>query len=216
MSKQNGNSPGFNTVALDQKSRAAQEAFLDAVATGDTEKLAKIPLEEQRALVNCRDMRGGHMQRTALIYASQNGREDIVRHLLSLGADVNIKDEDGWSALTAAVANGALWALGVLLDSHADINNRDREGWTPLMEALNRDREGIALMLIARGADLRPVNGDGMTAMDMAQDLGLEKAAEAMAPILQKLDTDASVAAMRGGTARRISAPSPARFRKAG
>lgn len=216
MAKHKSNSSGFNTRALDQKALKAREDFLDAIAKGDTEKLNKISLENQRSFVNYRDPRPTHMERTALIYASQNGREDLVRHLLSLDADIDMKDSFGWSALTASVTNKTTWVMEVLLESNADIDSRDNEGWTPLMEALNRDREDIALRLLEKGAGVRPRNNDGMTAMDIAQDKKLEQIVKAIAPILQDMDTQASVSAMRHGTPRKISAPAPARFRKTG
>ena len=216
MPKQNSNSYDFNSRTLDQKGLRAREDFLEAVAKGEEEKLALIPLEDQRAFVNYRDPRSAHSRRTALMYASLNGHENMARHLIALGADPDMKDSDGWSALTFAVAYNRQDIAGMLLDAQADINSRDNEGWTPLMEAIGRDSQKIALFLIERGADVTPRNNEGMTALEMSQDLVRNKVTEALLPIVQKLDTDAAVDAMRAGTSRKVSAPAPAKFRKAG
>lgn len=216
MPKQNSNSYDFNSRSLDQKGLRDREAFLDAAATGDEEKLKAFPPEDQRKFANYRDPRPSHSRRTALIYASQNGHDGVIRHLLGLGADPDIKDTDGWAALTVAVANNRRGIVEILLDGKADINTQDNGLWTPLMEAINRGSEDIALLLIQRGADLRLRNEEGMTALDLAQDFQLQKTINTLAPILQKLDTADSVRVMRTGTARKVSAPSPARFRKAG
>lgn len=216
MAKQNSNSYGFNFRTLDQKSLRAREAFLDAVAKGDDEKLNQISPEDQRAFVNYPDHRSGNMHRTAIIYASQNFKHDLVKHLIGLGADVNARDAEGWSALNVAVSNGDIWLIETLLDNKADINIRDNEEWTPLMEAIQHGLETVAGLLLERGADVRPRNNEGMRALDMAVDFGHDKIANLIRPIQQKLDTDDSVIAMRSGTKRKINAPAPARFRKAG
>ena len=67
---------------------------------------------------------------------------DIVRLLIEAGAEVNVVDRDGHSALVYAIvkqswiqAERQLEGMQMLIDSGADVNCRDREGVTPLEHA---------------------------------------------------------------------------------
>jgi ankyrin repeat protein len=44
--------------------------------------------------------------RTSVMYASRNGRKEVVQVLLAAGADVEVKDNDGWTALMWASLRG--------------------------------------------------------------------------------------------------------------
>lgn len=41
-----------------------------------------------------------------MIIASESGHDDIVKYLIDKGADLNIKDGEGYTALLKAVLNG--------------------------------------------------------------------------------------------------------------
>ncbi len=60
-----------------------------------------------------------------------------VRRLVGSGADVNARDENGWTALMRAslLNNSNKEVIQVLIDSGADVNARDKNGWTALMFA---------------------------------------------------------------------------------
>lgn len=52
--------------------------------------------------------------------------------LLNTGADVKIKDNNGWTPLHAASSNGHLEVVKLLLDNRSDIIVANEGGWTPL------------------------------------------------------------------------------------
>ena len=65
---------------------------------------------------------------TALHWASDKGRLDVVRELLKAGANVNAVDEDDWTALHLASNNGHLDVVRELLRAGADPTLKNKEG----------------------------------------------------------------------------------------
>ena len=71
--------------------------LMNAVLRGDSREVKT--LLAKRAFVNAKDEYSG---RTPLIMATVNGHIEIVRTLLDRGADVSVKDADGWTAVMFA------------------------------------------------------------------------------------------------------------------
>lgn len=57
--------------------------------------------------------------------ASAKGRSALVRELLTHGADPNLEDNDGWSALLNAAKEGYVDIVLQLLEHNAAIDHRD-------------------------------------------------------------------------------------------
>lgn len=57
--------------------------------------------------------------------ASAKGRSTMVRELLTHGADTNLEDNDGWSALLSASKEGYVDIVLQLLEHNAAIDHRD-------------------------------------------------------------------------------------------
>ena len=57
-----------------------------------------------------------------LISSSENGKEDIVKALLEVGANVNQTDSDNNTALIKATENGHNKIVKLLIDNRADVN----------------------------------------------------------------------------------------------
>ncbi|XP_026281843.1 myotrophin [Frankliniella occidentalis] len=64
--------------------------------------------------------------RAPIHYAADYGQEDVIRYLVSKGADVNAKDKHGISVLLAAVWEGHTSCVKLLLEKGAS-----KEGTTP-------------------------------------------------------------------------------------
>ncbi len=121
---------------------------------------------------------------TPLMNAAGNRNVDAVKILVAKGAKVNAVSKTeglpkiqtgtvefgGWTPLLMASAFGPPESVKVLLDAGARIDAQDYRGFTPLMLAVSTDRydRRIVDMLMAHGADLRPTNHDGETALDWA------------------------------------------------
>ncbi|KAH7555126.1 hypothetical protein BM1_07787 [Bipolaris maydis] len=67
--------------------------------------------------------------------AAMRGHDTILKLLLDHGADVDLLNSDGRTALHFAVAYGSVPATMVLLEAQTNVNIQDNWGWTPLHEA---------------------------------------------------------------------------------
>jgi len=76
-----------------------------------------------------------HRGWTALIHASAFGHQDLVCYLLDHGADINIKDKCGISAVDRACEMGHLEVLDLLLSRGGNPLTTSRHGVTSLMWA---------------------------------------------------------------------------------
>jgi ankyrin repeat protein len=74
---------------------------------------------------------------TPLMYAARDGAIDAVRALADAGADLNLADPVGTTALTLAILNGHFDTAVALLEKGADPNVADDNGMTPLYAAVD-------------------------------------------------------------------------------
>jgi ankyrin repeat protein len=89
----------------------------------------------------------------------------LVRDLLALGADPDVRDEDGRTPLFSAVLGGSIGLAGLLLEAGADVNARDSQGFSPLHYAAQEDLPEMARLLIAKGADVNAQDEDGASVL---------------------------------------------------
>ena len=132
----------------------------------------------QGANPNLKDWRSAD---TPLIYAIKflwpNKARPIVSLLLAAGADVNIKDGQGMTALMSASymfedKNGTV--VTMLVSRGADVNASDNYGITALMHAIHGASQEAALIknvhtLISAGARVNERNTLGQTALSIAE-----------------------------------------------
>ena len=90
-------------------------------------------LTELRCDVNRRDLASGY---TPLMYALDSkantaGRPAVMQLLIEHGADVNVRDKDGNSALMWAVSSGLDDVAKLLVRHRADLTLANNEGTTP-------------------------------------------------------------------------------------
>ena len=93
---------------------------------------------------------------TPLIVALTNGHIDAFTFLIDKGADVNLQDHLGYTALHRAVESKNFGAVGclVLLNKGADVNLQDHQGYTALHYAVKRKNFDTVSCLVHNGADV--------------------------------------------------------------
>ncbi len=117
--------------------------------------LAKVQaLIEGGADVNSRGPGGGDAPPggTALFLAATLNHIDVVRLLLTHGADVNLADEGGATALIYTVSAGHAAVVATLLEAGADPNAATRDGRTSLTVARSASRTDLVALLTEHGA----------------------------------------------------------------
>jgi uncharacterized protein len=81
------------------------------------------------------------LKRTCLIEACETGRENVVAALLSKGANLNLTNVNGFSALHLAVDKGFLTIVKMLVEAGADLSIQDDADETPLDWAVRKESE---------------------------------------------------------------------------
>ncbi|KAI2503221.1 serine/threonine kinase [Fragilaria crotonensis] len=111
----------------------------------------------------------------ALILASNNGNEKVVRLLLNdEEVDVNFQDNDGATALYYASHNGQVEVVRALLEhDRVNVNIQDNDGDTALLLASEKGHlEVVRALLNHDGVDVNLPDMDGKTALIVASEFG--------------------------------------------
>ena len=111
--------------------------------------------------------------RTPLHYAVQENHSSA-QVLLSHGADISSRDDEGWTPLHVASYYGVSKGVSLLLEAGAEVNARDNAGMTPLDQctlafhsSLRKPSEVIAI-LVPAGASFSSLKKDGCTPVQFA------------------------------------------------
>lgn len=116
---------------------------------------------------------------TALMQAAQCGQSWSVWKLLQMGASIDMRDDDGRTALMWAVMYGHKdTAQSLLENGKADIDAKDNGGSTPLMLAAERGHREVIEMLLEKGANINEKNVVGWDALYYAGTAAFGKATE--------------------------------------
>ncbi len=109
-----------------------------------------------------------------LMAAAYAGELERVNSLIAAGADVNVRDELGWSPLMKACYNAELKhgfadVVQVLIAAGADIEAPIGYGVRPLMLASGYGETAVVEVLLQAGADVLAKNEGGFTALMMVK-----------------------------------------------
>jgi hypothetical protein len=136
--------------------------------------------------------------------------EDVstIRAYIAQGSDVDVVNEDGFTALIWAAMNNSVAVAQLLCDAGINVNAVDKDGWTALVWASVDDTGDAAVLrylLSVPRVDLSVRTRDGMTALQLAASRGLDAATALLKEALLRSSGVRSVAlslaAMQGAAA---------------
>jgi uncharacterized protein len=103
-----------------------------------------------------------------ILDAAWRGQTDAIKRLISSGADISAKDDDGNTALLRAASAGKIDAVNTLLSARAEVNAENHLGERPLLLAAAGGHADIVDALLRRGADLAARTRRGDSALTLA------------------------------------------------
>lgn len=111
----------------------------------------------------------------AIIQAVRDCNKTNVESLIKCGANVNIQDEHGCTALFEACETNQILIVEALIKAGAHVDIQDINGNTALMCAEHYGHKEIKKLLIKAGANKNLKNNDGKTAHDLASEYRRKK-----------------------------------------
>ncbi len=116
--------------------------------------------------------------KTALCLAATYGHWALIEFLLARGADINAKDEAGWTPLRAATVHYQVATVRLLLQKGADQRKEDNRGHTPFYNVAKRGLCDLATLFLDNGAFIDEVDDYGWTALHWVAREGLTDMAQ--------------------------------------
>ncbi|XP_074545552.1 ankyrin repeat domain-containing protein 12 [Halichoeres trimaculatus] len=139
----------------------------------------------QKDKVNKRNERG----ETPLHMAAIRGDAKQVKELISLGADVNVKDFAGWTPLHEACNLGYYDVAKVLIAAGAEVNTQGLDDDTPLHDASSSGHKDIVKLLLRHGGNAFQANKRGERPVDVADSQELEQLLKGELPMSEQEDS---------------------------
>uniref|UniRef100_A0A8C2KBL6 Euchromatic histone-lysine N-methyltransferase 1a n=1 Tax=Cyprinus carpio TaxID=7962 RepID=A0A8C2KBL6_CYPCA len=112
--------------------------------------------------INCKDDGGW----APLTWATENKNLEQVKMLISVGADVQIRDKEENVCLDWAAFSGCDEITQLLLDKRSDLHAVNIHGDSPLHIAVRQNQLDCVMLFLSRGADVNLKNKDGETPLD--------------------------------------------------
>lgn len=135
-----------------------EELFLDGIKSGAIEDIAELMPYVDINYV-------GENGEFPLLLAVRRGDLAIVELLVGNGADLDMRDRFGYSAILSAAWLGKTDIIDYLLGCGEDIEKTDARGNTPLMLAtMNADIHSVRYLL-SKGASINKVDANGWTSL---------------------------------------------------
>lgn len=116
-------------------------------------------------LVMNTDINGAGCYNTPLMAASHN--PEMIKFLLTKGADVHLSNRWGLSALHQARGRQSVEVASLLIKASAEIDTPDRHGKTPIFHAIQNKDKKLVQFLIQQGANVSHQDHQGNTPLHL-------------------------------------------------
>ncbi len=160
--------PNAAPPALDDETLAFAARVFQYARMGHAEELAE--LFGQGLPANLRNDKGDSL----LMLAAYNGQAAAVQVILEAGGDPELANDRGQTPLAGAAFKGEADIVRLLLEHGAQVDGAGDGTRTALMVAAMFDRTEIVALLLAHGADASRRDAAGMSAADMARQMGAQ------------------------------------------
>ena len=113
-----------------------------------------------------------------IIESKEKNKHDVLKKMLDLGSDPNIKDSNGWSALHYACQLGDFNSVEILINNGASIDSYSNNKRIPLHLASYRGYSNIVELLLKNGSDPNYQDEQGCTPLHLSAKKGHVKCIE--------------------------------------
>ncbi|CAJ1947980.1 unnamed protein product [Sphenostylis stenocarpa] len=177
-----------NSARADIKNAREGDTPLHVAAAAGDESIVKLLLQKSGAHKDIRNAQGkiaydvavenGHARlfdalclADKLCVAARKGEARSIQKLLENGADLNGRDQHGWTALHRASLKGRIDAVKVLVEREVEVDAKDEDGYTALHCAAEAGHADVTEFLVKKGADVEARTGRGLSALQIAESL---------------------------------------------
>ncbi|KAH1064214.1 hypothetical protein J1N35_029201 [Gossypium stocksii] len=147
------------TKSLKLRNEDARSLLHVAVSSAHPEVVKLLSAAADESVVNGIDEEGW----APILSAASIGNLEITEILFSKGANVNVKNDGGRTALHYAASKGWLKIAELLISHGAKINSKDKVGCTPLHRAASTGKSALCELLIEEGAEVDATDRAGQT-----------------------------------------------------
>jgi len=153
---------GHSSAGTTADADNAISSFFDAIEQGDQSRIDALLAEPDFA---SRVDSDGH---SPIIVAAYLDDAVLVGRLLSMHADADYRDPNGWNALCFAAARGATESAKILIVKHEDISSETCGSIGLLNLTASYGHDEVLKELIDSGANIEFVNNAGVTPLVLA------------------------------------------------
>ena len=174
---------GANRLAFVQRMIDGGEDIQDRT---DLVRAAVVNGDENRAVFMIRagadvNGRNGTDEPTVLMAACLNGMGAVVDAAIDAGANLNVQDDQGWTAMAYAVDAGQLDIVKSLVNAGASLGTSHVTGkFYFLHDAATQGMEPMITYLLEQGLNVNEADGNGITPLHCAAEHGHAIAARAL------------------------------------
>lgn len=200
-------------VARDPALQQFHSTMMNAAHNGVLVAITGMLPAVQKAIVNWPEDGKGSNGKSALMVAANRRHTEIVKYLISIGADVSLVNDTGHAAIHSAVQSCKPEIVEALLDAGANVNQPSTQGWTPLMDAVAAGNAETVKLLLERGAHTHIPTPHGETIRNRAGRLGLTEIVVLIETAQKKRGGEVAAKLVEKGTAETITVSRPLKLK---